>query len=77
MQEYVIQPLKNFNNLVEKNAALKSANAIDKTPEVVSATYTFELITSNNNYDMWWAYQIVGKKIIKTKHKGSAGSFPG
>ncbi|HAQ19830.1 MAG TPA: hypothetical protein DCR40_11435 [Prolixibacteraceae bacterium] len=71
MKDFVIQPLRNFNALVEKSATLKSAMT---KPD---PTITYQLIVSNNNWDMWWTYTTVGKKIIKTKHKGAKGSFPG
>lgn len=74
MKDFVIQPLRNFNSLVEKSATLKSTQ---KDPVVQAATVTYVLITSNNNWDMWWTYTQIGKKVEKTKHKGSAGSFPG
>ncbi len=70
MKDFVIKPLKNFNQLVEKTPALKSAQA---NPD---PSLTYQLIVSNNNYDMWWTYEQIGKKIVKTKHKGAAGSFP-
>jgi len=71
MKNYVIQPLKDFNILIEKSPTLKSAQ---KQPD---PTVTYQLIVSNNNWDMWWTYTQVGKKIVKTKHKGASGSFPG
>lgn len=71
MKNYVIQPLKDFNKLVEVSATLKSAQS---KPD---PTVTYQLIVSNNNWDMWWTYTVVGKKIVKTKHKGATGSFPG
>jgi len=71
MKNYVIQPLKDFNNLAQKSSMLKSAQ--DKP----DPTLTYQLIVSNNNWDMWWTYKQVGNKIVKTKHKGAAGSFPG
>jgi len=74
MKNYVIQPLKNFQELAEKSEVLKSTA---KNPVVETTTVTYVLITSNNNWDMWWTYVQVGKKIKKTKHKGAAGSFPG
>lgn len=74
MKDYVIQPLRNFNNLIEKSATLKSAQ---RDMVVETATVTYILITSNNNWDMWWTITQDGDKKSRTKHKGSAGSFPG
>lgn len=74
MKDYVIQPLRNFNTLIEKSSTLKSTQ---KDQIVETATVTYVLITSNNNWDMWWTYTQDGNKKNRTKHKGSAGSFPG
>jgi len=69
IESEIIQPMENLNRAMN----LKSAgNSQTVTEEEVYPYYV--LITSNNNWDMWWAYWNDG---TRTKHKGSSGDFPG
>jgi hypothetical protein len=70
IQSKVIEPM---NTLKKAVITIPPGNGGDQDVHSDVLPY-LKLITSNNNWDMWWAYWGDG---TRTKHKGAAGSFPG
>ena len=66
----VIQPLNHMNNSKFKTRP----PGLGEYPEDPEYVLFYKLIASNRIWDIWWAYWSDG---TRTKHKGSAGSFPG
>ncbi len=70
IESEVIQPMENL----KKAAKTIPPGNPNKGPAEDATLLYLKLITSNNNWDMWWAYWSDG---TRTKHKGAAGSYPG
>lgn len=68
IENCIIKPIKKLHTIV-----LHDQNQL---PNGAVFQY-YVLITRNNNWDMWWSYWRFGNIIIKIKHKGGSGSFPG
>lgn len=75
MKEFVIQPLRTFNVLVENTAALKSAST-DKAKADKAKAATEALILKNKK-DMEDAYKKQCEEEKKKKHSGGGGSNGG
>lgn len=72
MEDFVIQPLKNLNELVENTAVLKSATA-DKDKDDKSKKSVVVVILKNKK-DMDDEYEKDKKDKEEKKHKGSKGN---
>lgn len=71
----VIAPLQAVATVSNNsNDSKKVPPGLDKEPAPGSTIDSFVLISSSKIWDMWWTYWSDG---TRTKHKGSAGSFPG
>ncbi len=68
VENCIIKPLKKIHTILLHDES--------ELPEGAVFEY-FVLITMNNNWDMWWSYWSYGNIMIKIKHKGGSGSFPG
>lgn len=75
MKDFVIQPLRNLNGLVENTAALKSAST-DKA-KADKATSAVAAIILKNKKDMEDAYKKKCEEEKNKKHKGGGGNNGG